>query len=155
MKEYNLYFLLILFSSSLTFSQINIPDANFKSTLIAEGIDTNNDNEIQEFEALNVYNLNLSNKSIASLEGIQFFTNLLDLNCSNNSIKSLNIPNFFSIKKLSLNNNPIESLNCSNAVFLDFLNLEDCNLLTSWVIIAFGECKALIQENEEIKKKFS
>ena len=68
---------------------VNIPDANFKNTLVNTNcvdidgngsgdvdVDTNDDGEIQVSEALAVLNLHVESRSIGSLEGIQSFANL-------------------------------------------------------------------------------
>ena len=75
-----------------SFGQIvNIPDANFKNKLIEQGVDFNNDGEIQESEAVEVYSLNLSSSSISSLEGLQYFSTLSFLDCSNNLLTDLDL----------------------------------------------------------------
>ncbi len=88
-----LYFsALFIFISLLSFGQIvNIPDVNFKAKLIANGVDTNNDSEIQISEAQVSTALDLRFSSISSLEGIQYFSTLNYLDCSNNLLTDLNI----------------------------------------------------------------
>lgn len=64
----NIYTFLFLLSCTFLNAQIvNIPDANFKNALIDEGVDTNNDGEIQVSEAEVVLNLNVSFKDILSM----------------------------------------------------------------------------------------
>jgi Leucine-rich repeat (LRR) protein len=86
---------------------INIPDVNFKAKLLSSNtttsvvardenyqpiiIDTNNNNEIEISEALQVHYLFVYNSNIASLTGIEFFTNLQTLSCQNNLLTTLNI----------------------------------------------------------------
>ena len=65
---------------------VNIPDANFKAKLIALGVDTNGDGNIQNSEATAVINLDVENSLINSLVGIQSFTNLQELTCRSNQI---------------------------------------------------------------------
>jgi hypothetical protein len=65
-------------------TSINIPDANFKAALISLGVDTSGNGQIEPSEAASVAELNLDNKNISSLEGLQYFTNLDKLLCSNN-----------------------------------------------------------------------
>jgi hypothetical protein len=88
-----LYFsALFICISLLSFGQIvNIPDANFKAKLIANGVDTNNDSEIQISEAQVTTVLDLRFSSISSLEGIQYFSTLNYIDCSNNLLTDLNI----------------------------------------------------------------
>ena len=75
-------FYTLLFFLTCTFLNaqiVNIPDPNFKNALIDEGVDTNNDGEIQVSEAEAVLNLNVNDRNISSLEGIQSFINLEEL----------------------------------------------------------------------------
>ena len=104
--NYLFILLLLLCSFSLKSQIINIPDTNFKNRLLAadtsngiardqEGnyivIDVNGNNEIEVSEALSVIDLYVDNRSIVSLEGIQYFTNLSLLDCSYNQIVSLDL----------------------------------------------------------------
>lgn len=93
---------------------VNIPDANFKNALVNEivadtdgdgaidgPVDTNGDGEIQVTEAEAVFRLKVDDFNIASLQGIQSFTNLLELECSNNNISSLDLSQSPNLKILS------------------------------------------------------
>lgn len=97
-----LAFILLIFSSVCHSQIINFPDSNFKNALVntncvntnGNGVgdidaDTNNDGEIQESEAEAVIGLNVDGQNISSLEGIQYFTNILDLRCRDNSITNI------------------------------------------------------------------
>ncbi|OUR92340.1 hypothetical protein A9Q87_07610 [Flavobacteriales bacterium 34_180_T64] len=87
-------FLLLFFMFSIFFSQaqiVDVPDPNFKAALIANGIDTSNDGEIQVSEAEDVVNINVSSANISSLEGIQSFVNLEILNCDSNILTELDL----------------------------------------------------------------
>ena len=88
-----LYFSLSLCCFSLmSFGQIvNIPDGNFKAKLITQGVDTNNDSEIQLTEAQVASALDLRFSSISSLEGIQYFSTLSYLDCSDNLLTNLSL----------------------------------------------------------------
>ncbi|WP_339836564.1 T9SS type A sorting domain-containing protein [uncultured Flavobacterium sp.] len=79
---------------------VYIPDANFKAKLIALGVDTNTDGEIQFSEALVSTTLNVSNSNIADLTGIEAFTNLATLNCSINNLTTLNCSSNFNLTSL-------------------------------------------------------
>jgi hypothetical protein len=102
------YFLIVFAFVRLVASAqtLNIPDANFKAKLVqastvnvialdlsalAIKIDTNDDGEIQQSEALGVRTLYLDSSNISSFEGIQYFSNLSDLRCSDNLMTELNL----------------------------------------------------------------
>jgi len=152
LKKYYIIFVLLFFKS-LNAQIITIPDANFKSKLLASDsnnnfakdilgnsipIDSNNNGEIEVSEALNVYSLNVSNNAlpnlISDLTGISYFSNLTSLDCSFNQLTSL---------ILNVNNSNLLELNCSdnqistlNILSLHNLTKLDCgsNLLTNVVV---------------------
>ncbi len=117
MKNY--YFITLFFLSAISHAQIvNIPDANFKYTLVnkncvdtdGDGVgdsnaDTNNDGEIQVSEAEAVIRLIVHYSNIFSLEGIQSFTNLEDLRCGNNPLTSLDLTQNLKLEYLSTYSN--------------------------------------------------
>ncbi|WP_339889360.1 T9SS type A sorting domain-containing protein [uncultured Flavobacterium sp.] len=85
---------------------VYIPDANFKAKLIALGVDTNTDGEIQFSEALVPTVLDVSNSNIADLTGIEAFTNLSTLNCSINNLTTLNLSSNLILTSLYFPFNP-------------------------------------------------
>gem|GEM_PF-1889222 len=71
--------------------------------MIAQGIDTNGDDEIQISEAENVMILNLNYNGndpakITSLEGIEFFSNLTELNCQHQELTNLDLTSNLNIE---------------------------------------------------------
>lgn len=109
---------------------VTIPDANFKTALIAQGVDTNSDGEIQEIEAMNVTSLTVVSAGVADFTGIQSFTNLIDFFCHNNLATSLDVSNLNNLQQLRCENNLISTLNltgCASLMTLDCHN----NLLTN------------------------
>ena len=130
MKKITLLFILL---AQLSYAQITIPDANFKTALIDLGIDTSGNGEIEESEALVVTQLDISNKNISDLEGIQFFTNLLELNCDHNQLTSINITNLTKLVVLSVTENSLTSLNIINFSDLKTLYAGN-NVLTTLTI---------------------
>ncbi|WP_116787150.1 DUF7619 domain-containing protein [Flavobacterium psychrotrophum] len=130
---------IFLFVTTGVFAQIiNIPDANFKNKLLQASltngvakdiayqnivVDINGDGEIEQAEALRVYRLGLQASSIASLEGISYFTNLLDLYCTNNQLTSLNVQSLGNLKQFSCSNNAITALNLAGLSNLETVNV--------------------------------
>lgn len=96
-------FLLLLFlSKSLLSQNLVIPDINFKNALLEHGnsitspiiwkIDTNNDGEIQMSEAIAYEgSINVENKNITDLTGIEAFENIRYLFCYSNELTSLDV----------------------------------------------------------------
>ncbi len=165
MKKYYFTFVAFCFFSFVNGQIINFPDANFKIYLLASSpiqsiakdlagnkfkIDSNNDGEIQQNEALLVSSLEVSVGNLTNLIGIEYFlslqnldcsfnfvtslnlsmlTNLQFLNCNNNQLTFLNISNCSNLKSLGCNYNSITNLNCSGLTLLQYLHCE-YNMLT-------------------------
>jgi len=125
MKSKITLLVLILFTGVMTSQIINIPDAVFKNRLIAEGVDINNDGEIQESEALLITDLNVhpsnTEPKIENLEGIQYFTNLITLDCASNLLSSLNVSALTNLDTLKAFYNQLESINIDGLNQLTFL----------------------------------
>jgi uncharacterized repeat protein (TIGR01451 family) len=115
---------------------VNIPDANFKAKLLRASttfgiakdslgnnikIDANDDGEIHEFEASKVYDLDVRNSNIGSLEGIMSFTNLKTLRCSDNQLSNLNVSGLTSLEYLKCSSNQLSSLDVSGLTSLESL----------------------------------
>lgn len=77
MKKFLLFF---LFASQAQI--VNIPDANFKSTLIANGADTNADGVISYTQAAEKLILNANYSAIYDMTRIDAFINLQELYCN-------------------------------------------------------------------------
>jgi hypothetical protein len=127
------YFVLLLFLASIISNSqiITFPDANFKSKLLASGIDTNSDNEIDQSEALSVTSLNISYSNISSIAGIEYFTNLNFFRCNSNNLTTLPIQNLVNLSYLGCESNQITSLSSiENLTSLNDLYFDN-NLVTS------------------------
>lgn len=153
-------FLFILLCSTFVNAQIvSIPDANFKAKLLQAGtnniiiakdlngnylkIDANGDGQIQVSEALQVSFLNVSNSSIASLKGIEYFTNLLYLQCHINTLSELVVSTLTKLKTLICYNNKISSLNITDLSDLESL-LCSANLISSLNVAGHSNLKSLV-----------
>lgn len=126
MKKHYLFLFFFFVITIVNAQIINIPDANFKYQLVLadEGsvtasdasnnhikIDTNNNGEIEVSEALTVYSLDVSSSNIASMTGIEAFTNLTSLRCFSNVLTSLDVTNLVNLTYLSCSDNNITALN--------------------------------------------
>lgn len=142
MKKKLLY-LLLLFSGIASAQIVNIPDINFKNKLLSAAstnivakdidgnsivIDINSDSEIQNSEALLVYELNINNSNISDLTGIEAFENLQLLNCNYNELTILNVTDLSNLNSLECRFNNITTLNVSGLINLTYLNCGANNL---------------------------
>ncbi|KAB1153141.1 hypothetical protein F7018_17495 [Tenacibaculum aiptasiae] len=120
MKKKQLFFtslFLCLFVNS--FAQIiNFTDNNFKNALLnhSPAIDTDNNNQIDVNEALAVVRLELDNKNISNLEGIQYFTNLEILKCSDNNIKEIKTETLTKLRFIVAERNQIKTIDVRNCI---------------------------------------
>lgn len=114
---------------------VDIPDANFKNALVNTfcidldddgaldaDVDTNNNGEIEWAEAQNVTSrLIVDLQNIASLTGIESFTNLEFLSCNGNQLTELPISNLTALTTLSCYNNNITELHTETLPLLVWL----------------------------------
>ena len=141
---------LLIFSliSVNSYAQIvDIPDSNFKAALIGQGVDTNNDGEIQESEASVIQVLVLSGRNISDLTGISAFTNLVDLRCSNNSIEEVDLSQNINLQELSISNNLLSVIDLSQNTQLTYLAIATNNLTSIDVIQHFGLLELHVSDN--------
>ncbi|MFV0572318.1 MAG: T9SS type A sorting domain-containing protein [Xanthomarina gelatinilytica] len=101
-----------------------IPDTNFEQALMDLGLDNFMDGQVQTSNINGVINLNVSNKNIADLTGIEDFVSLEILDCSNNNLTSLDFSNNFQLFFLDCHANDLTSLNVNNNTNLASL---DCS----------------------------
>ncbi|UMY64749.1 MULTISPECIES: T9SS type A sorting domain-containing protein [unclassified Flavobacterium] len=135
---------LLLLAFGVTQAQIvNIPDANFKAKLLAPpmngygavrdingvaiALDANNNGEVEVSEANGANSLDVSFSSIASLEGVQYFTNLEELDCGYNPLTVLG-PLPQSLRFLNCQNNYLGGIDLSGLSLLELLNCHHNNL---------------------------
>ena len=106
----------------------NFPDANFRNYLLAQSY--GEDAILTDEEIAAVKEMDVNNKNIANLKGIEFFTELTHLNCSSNSLTSLNVANLTKLRELDCHQNKLKSLDVSKSTKLVYIRCED-NQLTS------------------------
>ncbi|XZM35536.1 immunoglobulin-like domain-containing protein (plasmid) [Clostridium perfringens] len=105
---------------------VNIPDTNLKSELNKKlGSDRQPYQAIYLSELNNLNDLDLSNKNISDLTGLEHCSNLITLNLQNNNIKDINqLKNLTKLKNLRLFNNPIRDISVlANLTNLNFINI--------------------------------
>lgn len=91
--------------------------------------DLDGDGKVSRAEALNLETLDITNKGITDLTGIEWFTNLRILNCSeNSSLKTLDISSNTALEELNCRSCKITNLDISKNVALKILTCFRCNL---------------------------
>lgn len=107
-----------------------VPDDNFEQALIDLGRDTVLDNFVNKGNISNLTSLNLENKNIADLTGIEDFTALENINISRNNLSNLNITKNVNLKYVYLANNNLTNLDVSKNTNLLQLDFADNNINT-------------------------
>jgi Leucine-rich repeat (LRR) protein len=102
---------------------ITFADANFKAYCV-ENFDTNSDGELTEEEAEAVTAISASMLNIASLAGIEYFSNLTTLDVSFNKLTTLDLSRLTKLTDVQVNGNKLTSLNLTG---LSALTTLDCS----------------------------
>ena len=114
--------LLLFLLPAIAFGQTTaIPDANFEQALIDLGYDTGTpDGSVPTANINTLTSLNVWNKNISNLTGIEDFIALTSLNCDNNHLSGLNVSQNTALYELYCSRNQITSLDLSNNTVLFF-----------------------------------
>ncbi|MCH7535538.1 MAG: hypothetical protein IH948_07305 [Bacteroidetes bacterium] len=121
MKKLILLFLLLpVFASAQI---VNIPDANFKTALLADmNINTNGDGEIDSTEAAAADTMKIAFNKISDLTGIGAFTELVFLDCYWNTITSFDFSNNPNLTYIKCDYNLATTLDVTKCTGLTYLN---------------------------------
>ena len=110
--------------------KIYIPDTNFELSLIELGYDDIPDGYIDSNKVSEILVLELSNKQLTDLTGLENFINLENLDLSSNQLTQVPIVNFTNLKSLNLNNNLLSVLDLSFNEKINSLNASNNSDLT-------------------------
>lgn len=150
--KYFIFLLSVFCFPTVNAQIIDFPDPNFKYALLNHNpvIDTNGDGEIQISEANAAVSLNIFNRNINSLEGLEYFFNLTTLNCQNNFFPVLDAGFLVNMISLNFTNNPnLTTVNLSNLQTLQGgLELNFLNSLTSLDLGSLSEVGGTIGFDE-------
>ncbi|AXG73180.1 T9SS C-terminal target domain-containing protein [Flavobacterium arcticum] len=158
MKRKSLIIILLIASGIAQAQIIDIPDPNFKNALLTSGVvkdgdnnniilDSNNDNEIQESEALQAAWLDISNLNITSLDGIEYFVNLEFINCTACPITELDLSAAPNLTSFIVNDcTALTYINIKNSTILSSPELVEVNNATAlgFVCVDEGEAAVLV-----------
>lgn len=126
------FFVSFLFLNSSIFSQNTfVPDDNFEQALIDLGLDSGPlDNFVLTSNIANITNLDIPNKNITDITGIEAFTALETFDCSENNITILDVSNNLNLTQLFCNDNALTTLNISQNTQLNILWCDNNQLST-------------------------
>src|SRR5690606_383048 len=107
----------------------SIPDPNFEQALIDLGYDAGPvDGTVPTVNIKTVTQLNVDNKSISSMTGLEDFSALTHLYCSNNNLQVLDLSENMNLKVLSCHSNQLTNIDLTNVLGLTCISCRN-NLL--------------------------
>ena len=123
--------IVLLFYVSIAFAQTTyVPDDNFEQALIDLGYDDTLDDYVLTENISSVTSLDVREKEISDLTGIEGFTALTDLKCRRNQLTTLNVSGNTALTYLDCHNNQLTALDLSANTALTDLDCSS-NQLTS------------------------
>ena len=111
-----------------TVERTYVPDDNFEQTLIDLGYDDTLDDYVNTENIKTIENLDVSEKNITDLTGVEDFLDLKDLNLNENNISSLDLSNNINLFRLNADNNEITSLDIKSSSSLNYLSIINSKL---------------------------
>lgn len=119
------------------------PDPNFRHYLWTE-VDSDPDGWLSELDVASAIMFNLAEKNITSLQGIEYFPNLMLLYCQNNQLTSLDLSKNKNLTQVFCLNNQLTTLDVSGNTKLEML-LCNNNQLTSLRVSPKNEVLKYVQ----------
>ncbi len=116
-------------AENVEINETNFPDEIFR-VYVSENFDSDGDGNLSESEIASVGSIDVNDKGITSLKGVEYFTGLEKLYCHNNQLTSLDVGKNTALVWLSCYNNQLTSLDVSKNTALVWLLCSD-NQLTS------------------------
>lgn len=116
-----------LAESKISINEKNFPDPTFRECI--QKFDLNHDNYFDEEELNAVTELNVFEKGITNLTGLEFFKNLKVLNCSKNTLENLNVSQNTKLEELYCSETRIMELDVRNNLELRVLSASNNRLI--------------------------
>jgi len=126
LKKLKISLAVVLLCTATTFANVqinetNFPDANFRSWLLEQ--DFGSKGYITDAEIENITEINIWNRNISDLTGINFFANLKYLDCNRNQLTSLDVSGLTNLEWLECMHNQLTSFNTLGLTNLHTLTL--------------------------------
>ena len=115
-----------IFETSLPINEKNFPDPNFRNYI--KTYKAGGQNVLTVEQQRKVTTIEINNKGVSDLKGIEAFPNLTELNCGNNSIQKLDLRQNPKLKTLKCNKNQLTQLDLSKNPDIDYLNCSENQL---------------------------
>ena len=114
----------------------HFPDAGFRNYV--QKFDKDKDLTLSSSELEKVTSIDVKQRGLTSLNGIEYFTSLNSLECSSNRLTKLDLSSNIVLKTLQCYSNQLMELDVSRCAKLDFLNCSDNKLTKLDVIMNTG-----------------
>lgn len=98
----------------------NFPDSTFR-TYVSDNFDTDKDGTLSESEIKAAKTIDVNQKGITTLQGIEYLTSVQSLDCSNNKLTSLDVSELTKMSSFVCDNNQLTSLDVSKNTNLMYL----------------------------------
>ena len=105
--------------ADVAINETNFPDEIFRSWLMWN--DYGRDGVITTQEIAKIYKIDVTDKGISSLKGIEFFTELDTLACDDNNISQLDLSQNMNLEIVSCGNNHMKNLTFPNTQSLNYI----------------------------------
>ena len=155
-----LFFSMAAYADDVPLDDAHFPDAAFRAYL-TETFDTDKNGALSDDERLIVSTLFISDKQIASLSGIRYFSNLESLICWQNRLTQLDVSENHALKELYCGDNQLTRLNvngCSALVDLSCygnrltsLDVSSCSTLEYLTCSANQLTHLDVSQNKKLK----
>ena len=109
-------------------NETNFPDATFREYV--KRFDNNRNGKLSTSEINVVKNIDVSEKNIKSIKGVEFFADLEELECVKNKISDINVSKNTKLKKLNCEWNELNTLDVTKNIALNELRCGINNLTT-------------------------
>ncbi|MEP3837437.1 MAG: T9SS type A sorting domain-containing protein [Algibacter sp.] len=114
MNKFNFIIYLLLVTTTLSAQRTYVPDDNFELALIDLGLDDALDNYVLTSNISGETSLNINNKNILDLTGIEGFTALKTFYCQDNNITRLDVSSNTALEYLNCALNDLSTLDVSS-----------------------------------------
>lgn len=114
----------------VTIDERNFPDATLRGIISTKVYDRDGDGQLSQAEAERVTSIDISERGISDVTGIEYFVNVEELYVYSNNISTLNLAPFAKLVDLACGTNPIATLDLAANPDLTYLACGEANLTT-------------------------
>ena len=112
---------------AVAINETNFPNSTFR-TYVSTTFDTDSNGSLDDDEIANAVAIDVSNRGIDNLTGIEYFSDLVDLYCQNNSLTAISVSSNTRLSTFYCYGNSLTSLDISSNTNLVNLNCADNKL---------------------------